>query len=52
VPGGGVALLRCAPALANLKLKNHDEALGVNIIKRLWKNLSARSPTTPASKAP
>ncbi len=34
VPGGGVALLRCAPALANLKLKSHDEDLGVNIIKR------------------
>src|SRR3989339_1870267 len=34
VPGGGVALLRCAPALANLKLKTHDEDLGVNIIKR------------------
>ena len=34
VPGGGVALLRCAPALAALKLKSHDEELGVNIIKR------------------
>ncbi len=34
VPGGGVALLRCAPALDGLKLKNHDENMGVNIIKR------------------
>ena len=34
VPGGGVALLRCAPALAALKLKNHDEELGVKIIQR------------------
>ena len=34
VPGGGVALIRCAPALADLKLKNHDEELGVNIIRR------------------
>jgi chaperonin GroEL len=34
VPGGGVALLRCTPALGNLKLKSHDEELGVKIIKR------------------
>ena len=34
VPGGGVALLRTIPALAELKLENHDEQLGVNIIKR------------------
>jgi chaperonin GroEL len=34
VPGGGVAFLRCLPALADLKLKVHDEDLGVNIIKR------------------
>jgi chaperonin GroEL len=34
VPGGGVALLRCIPALADLKLKVHDEELGVKIIKR------------------
>ena len=34
VPGGGVALMRCVPALADMKLKNHDETLGVNIIKR------------------
>ncbi len=33
VPGGGVALLRCAPALDALKL-SHDELMGVNIIKR------------------
>ncbi|HEX9883684.1 MAG TPA: chaperonin GroEL [Desulfobaccales bacterium] len=34
VPGGGVALLRCVPALDDLKLPNHDEELGVKIIKR------------------
>ncbi len=34
VPGGGVALLRCAPGLEALKLKNHDENMGINIIKR------------------
>jgi chaperonin GroEL len=33
VPGGGVALLRCIPALEKLKLPG-DEALGVNIVKR------------------
>jgi chaperonin GroEL len=33
VPGGGVALLRCVPALDKLKLKE-DEAIGVNIVKR------------------
>src|ERR1700692_1107575 len=34
VPGGGVALLRCIPALERLKLEEEDEALGVNIVKR------------------
>jgi chaperonin GroEL len=33
VPGGGVALLRCIPALEKLKL-HEDEAIGVNIVKR------------------
>lgn len=33
VPGGGVALLRCIPELAKLKL-NGDEQIGVEIIKR------------------
>ena len=33
VPGGGVALLRCIPALEKLKLQD-DEATGVNIVKR------------------
>jgi chaperonin GroEL len=33
VPGGGVALLRAAGALANLKLEG-DEQIGVNIVKR------------------
>jgi chaperonin GroEL len=33
VPGGGVALLRCIPALDRLKLHD-DEAIGVNIVKR------------------
>ena len=34
VPGGGTALLRCLPALAKLKLRDDDEATGVNIVKR------------------
>ncbi|AEB09755.1 chaperonin GroEL [Desulfobacca acetoxidans] len=34
VPGGGVAFIRTLPALESLKLENHDEQLGVNIIKR------------------
>jgi len=34
VPGGGVALLRCAAALDELKLKNEDERTGVEIVKR------------------
>ncbi len=33
VPGGGVALLRCIPALEKLNL-NHDQQVGVNIVKR------------------
>src|SRR5881396_2634155 len=33
VPGGGVALLRCIPALEKLKLEG-DEEIGVNIVKR------------------
>jgi chaperonin GroEL len=34
VPGGGVALLRCIPALDKLKLDNADQKIGVEIIKR------------------
>lgn len=34
VPGGGVAFLRCIPALEEMKLENHDEQLGVNIVRR------------------
>ncbi len=34
VPGGGVALLRCIPALDDLKLDG-DQAIGVNILKRV-----------------
>jgi chaperonin GroEL len=33
VPGGGVALLRCIPALDKLKLSG-DEGVGVNIVRR------------------
>jgi chaperonin GroEL len=33
VPGGGVALLRCIPALDSLKLES-DQKIGVDIIKR------------------
>lgn len=34
VPGGGVALLRCQEALKELKLENHDQQLGVEIVKK------------------
>jgi len=34
VPGGGVALLRVIPALDKLKLEDHDQQIGVNIVKR------------------
>jgi chaperonin GroEL len=34
VPGGGVALLRCISALENLKVANHDQEVGVNIVRR------------------
>ncbi|MBM3859711.1 MAG: chaperonin GroEL [Verrucomicrobia bacterium] len=33
VPGGGVALVRCIPALAEMRIKG-DEAIGVEIVKR------------------
>ncbi|MBI1865449.1 MAG: chaperonin GroEL [Nitrospirae bacterium] len=33
VPGGGVALIRCIPALDKLKL-DHDQQVGVTIVKR------------------
>ncbi|MFW6127000.1 MAG: chaperonin GroEL [Thermodesulfobacteriota bacterium] len=34
VPGGGVALLRCLPALTGTTFEVHDEQLGSNIVKR------------------
>ena len=34
VPGGGVALIRAAHVLDNLKLTNEDESIGVQIIKK------------------
>ncbi len=34
VPGGGVALLRASKALDNLKGANHDQQVGIAIIKR------------------
>ncbi|MCX7905571.1 MAG: chaperonin GroEL [Elusimicrobiales bacterium] len=34
LPGGGVALIRAAKVLDNLKLENEDEKTGVNIIKK------------------
>jgi len=33
VPGGGVALIRCIPALEKLKASNHEQS-GVNIVRR------------------
>jgi chaperonin GroEL len=34
VPGGGVALLRAGAALDGLKAENHDQQVGINIVKR------------------
>src|SRR5882724_10288540 len=34
VSGGGVALLRCLPAIEAVKVSNDDERIGVDIIKR------------------
>jgi chaperonin GroEL len=34
VPGGGVALLRCIPAIDSVKPDNDDERIGVDIVKR------------------
>ena len=34
VPGGGVALVRCAAALDELRIKNEDEQTGVEIVRR------------------
>ena len=34
VPGGGVALLRCVSALKGIKVDNHDQQVGIDIIKR------------------
>ena len=34
VPGGGVALLRCLQVIDDLKLKDEDEQIGVDIVKR------------------
>jgi chaperonin GroEL len=34
VPGGGVALLRCQKTLENLKADNHDQQLGIEIVKK------------------
>jgi chaperonin GroEL len=34
VPGGGVALIRAAKALDNIKLENEDQMIGVNIIRK------------------
>ena len=34
VPGGGVAYIRCIPALDGLKVENEDETTGIEIVKR------------------
>ncbi|MGB8276293.1 MAG: chaperonin GroEL [Alphaproteobacteria bacterium] len=38
VAGGGVALLHAGRAIANLKLENHDQQVGVDIVRRaiIW----------------
>merc|ERR1712107_548575 len=33
VPGGGVALIRCLPAIEGLTLENEDQKKGIDIIK-------------------
>ena len=35
MPGGGVALLRCLNSLGKLKMDNHDQQIGVSIIKKV-----------------
>jgi len=34
VPGGGVALLRCIPALDQLRVEDHDQKVGINMLRR------------------
>jgi len=34
VPGGGTALIRCIPVLDKLEIKNEDEKVGVDIVRR------------------
>jgi chaperonin GroEL len=34
VAGGGVALLRCLPAIEGVSTKDHDEQIGIDIVKR------------------
>jgi len=34
VPGGGVCLLRCLPAIEALNLKDQDEKIGIEIVKK------------------
>ncbi|HON06842.1 MAG TPA: TCP-1/cpn60 chaperonin family protein, partial [Verrucomicrobiota bacterium] len=34
VPGGGVALIRCIPAIESVKPANEDEEIGIDIVKR------------------
>ena len=34
VPGGGVTLLRCSESLADLKVEDEEEAVGVRIVRR------------------
>lgn len=42
VPGGGVAYIRCIPALNELKGANDDEETGIAIIRRAMKSLFVR----------
>ncbi len=34
VPGGGIALIRCIPAIDTVKPANEDEKIGIDIVKR------------------
>ena len=52
VPGGGVTLVRAAKALDSLKLKDEDEQIGVNIVKRALEEPLRKIAETQATKAP
>jgi chaperonin GroEL len=52
VPGGGVALLYAARALANLTPENDDQKVGIEIVRRALQAPVRQIPRTPALMAP